>query len=42
MSQILPTGADHAWAQDKSSRAATIGERFLEKIQNSGRRFTLD
>ena len=34
-SQILPTGADH-------EVAGLLGQRFLEKIQNGGRRFTLD
>ena len=38
-SQILPCG--RSWAQDKSSRAAR-SEVFKEKIQNCGRRFTLD
>ena len=34
-SQILPPGADH-------EVAGLLGQRFLEKIQNGGRRFTLD
>ena len=32
MSQILPPWG-RSWAQDKSSRAATIGQGFLGKIQ---------
>ena len=34
-SQILPPGADH-------EVAGLLGQRCLEKIQNGGRRFTLD
>ena len=36
--QILPPGADHG----RQIEVAGLGWRFLEKIQNCGRRFSLD
>ena len=38
-SQILPPGVDHG---RKTPGAGLLGQRFLEKIKNGGRRFTLD
>ena len=38
-SQNLPPGADH---ERKIKVAGLLGQRFLAKIQNGGRRFTLD
>ena len=38
-SQILPPGANH---RCKVKVAGRLGQRFLEKIQNGGRRFTRD
>ena len=36
--QILPPGADHG----PKIKVAGLGQRFLEKVQNCGRRFSLD